>query len=182
MRVNSNDPTRRQTALLVSYLMCTPNIYIFGGMLKHIVCPVTHPNFTDIDLIAIDVAELDRIQDAFAYVFRELPRIGTGPRYFIGKSQQSAKPIQLVLMRCHRHAMQFVIEGPQYDIDRAAYCNGRFYFDPAIGEEAIRAAITAKRATRKQGHRNMTHFAPHRQQIEQRHRLKLMRKGFAIID
>lgn len=87
-------------------------------------------------------------------------------------------------MRCHRHAMQFVIEGAQYDIDRAAYSNGRFHFDPAIGEEAIRTAITAKRATRTQGQRNMTHFAPHRQQIEQRHRLKLklMQKGFAIID
>lgn len=39
-------------------------------------------------------------------------------------------------MRCHRRAMQFVTEGSQYDIDRAAYGNGRFNFDPATGNVA----------------------------------------------
>lgn len=180
--MTSNYTTAWEAGRLVRYLMRAPNVYIFGGLLKHIVCPTAHPHFTDIDLIAIDCRELGRIQDAFDYVFRELPRIGAGPRYFIGKSRRTEKVIQLVLMRSHVQAIQFAIEGPQYDIDRAAFGNRRFYFDAAIGEEAIRHAIRTKRASRVTASRHLTHYAPHRPQIEQRHKLKLMRKGFTVID
>mgnify|MGYP007002578019 CR=1 FL=1 len=79
--MNSNDPTARETGPLMRYLMCTPGIYIFGGLLKHIVCPVTHPDFTDIDLFAVDAAELDRIRDEFAYVFRAT-KAGKWPALF----------------------------------------------------------------------------------------------------
>lgn len=178
----TNVPTEIEAARLVRHLMHSPNLYIFGGLLKHIVCPTIHPHYTDIDLIAIDSEELGRIQDAFGYVFRALPKIGNGPRYFIGKSPRADKVIQLVLMRSHRHALQFAVEGPQYDIDRAAFSNDRFYCDAAIGETAIRDAIQAKRASRVTTPRNMTHFAPHRPLIEQRHKLKLLRKGFTIFD
>jgi len=170
-----------ETGRLVRYLMRLPNVYIFGGLLKHIICPTIHPHFTDIDLIAIDRQALAPIQDDFGYMFRELPRIGNGPRYFIGKSHRTDKVIQLVLMRCHRHAIQFAIEGPQYDVDRAAFSNGQFYFDATIGVEAISNAVKTKKASRVTTPRNMTHFAPHRPQIEQRHKLKLLRKGFTII-
>lgn len=180
--MTSNYSTAWETGRLVRYLMRTPNVYIFGGLLKHIVCPTVHPRFTDIDLIATDLRELGRIQDAFDYVFRELPRIGDGPRHFFGKSRRTDKVIQFVLMHAHAQAMQFAVEGPQYDIDRIAFGNRRFYFDPAIGEEAIRHAIRTKRASRVTARRNLTHYAPHRSQVEQRHKLKLMRKGFAVID
>jgi hypothetical protein len=178
----SNYTTAWETGRLVRYLMRTPNVYIFGGLLKHIVCPAVHRHFTDIDLIATDSRELGRIQEAFDYVFRELPKIGNGPRYFIGKSRRTDKVIQLVLLPSHIQAMQFAVEGSQYDIDRAAFSNRRFYFDAAIGEEAIRQAIRTKRASRVTASRNLTHYAPHRPQIEQRHKLKLMRKGFTVID
>jgi hypothetical protein len=171
-----------ESARLLRYLMQAPNLYIFGGLLKHIICPTVHPDYTDLDLIAIDIGELDRIQDAFGYVFRELPRIGNGPRYFLGKSRGCDKVIQLILMRSHLHALQFAVEGPQYDVDRAVFSDGCFYFDDAIGEEAIRAAVKTRKASRVTAPRNMTHFAPHRPQIEQRHRLKLLHKGFTIID
>jgi hypothetical protein len=180
--MTNNDSTGRDTGQLVRYLMRVPNLYIFGGLLKHIICPTVHPSYTDIDLIAIDNRPMDRIKDAFDYVFRGLPKIGNGPSYFIGKSQRTDKVIQLVRMRSHLHAIQFAVEGPQYDIDRATFSNGRFYFDAAIGEEAIRQAIQARRASRVTAPRNLTHFAPHRPQIEQRHKLKLLQKGFAIID
>lgn len=180
--MSSNYTTAWETGRLVRYLMRTPNVYIFGGLLKHIVCPAVHPHFTDIDLIATNSRELGRIQEAFGYVFRELPRIGIGPRYFIGKSRRTDKVIQLVLLPSHLQAMQFALEGPQYDIDRAAFSNGRFYFDAVIGEEAIRHAIRTKRASRVTACRNLMHYAQHRQQIEQRHKLKLMRKGFTVID
>jgi hypothetical protein len=177
-----NDSTDRETVRLVRYLMRAPHLYIFGGLLKHIICPTVHPDFTDIDLIVIDLRALDDLRDDFEYVFKELPRTGNGPRYFIGKSRRSDKVIQFVLMRSHLHAMQFAVEGPQYDIDRVAYSNGRFYFDAGIGGPAIRAAIQAKRASRVTAPRNLFHFAPHRPMIEQRHKLKLLRKGFTIID
>ena len=180
--MTSNYSTAWETGRLVRYLMRAPNVYIFGGLLKHIVCPAVHPHFTDIDLIATDSRELGRIQDAFDYVFRELPRIGDCPRYFIGKSRRTDKVIQLVLMHSHAQAMQFAVDGPQYDIDRAAFGNRRFYFDAAIGEEAIKYAIRTKRASRVTAARNLTHYAPHRPQIEQRHKLKLMRTGFTVID
>jgi hypothetical protein len=146
--MSSNYTIAWETGRLVRYLMRTPNVYVFGVLLKHIVCPAVHPHFTDIDLIATDSRELGSIQEAFDYAFRELPRIGNGPRYFIGKSRRTDKVIQLVLMRSHLHAMQFAVEGPQYDIDRVAYSNGRFYFDVGIGEPAIRDAIKTKQASR----------------------------------
>lgn len=180
--MTSNYSTAWETGRLVRYLMRTPNVYIFGGLLKHIVCPAVHPDFTDIDLIVTDSRELGSIQDAFEYSFRELPRLTNRLRYFIGKSRRTDKTIQLVLMPTHIQAMQFAVEGPQYDIDRAAFGNRRFYFDAAIGEEAIRHAIRTKRATRVTASRNLTHYVQHRPQIEQRHKLKLMRKGFTVID
>jgi hypothetical protein len=179
--VTGNDSRDLENARLLRYLMQAPNLYIFGGLLKHIICPTVHPDYTDLDLIAIDIGELDRIQDAFGYVFRELPRIGNGPRYFIGKSRGCDKVIQLILMRSHLHALQFAVEGPQYDVDRVVFSNGCFHFDPAIGEEAISRAIKTRKASRVTTPRNMAHFAQHRPQIEQRHRLKLLRKGFTII-
>lgn len=180
--MTNKDSAESETRQLVRYLMGIPNLYIFGGLLKHIISPTVHSHFTDIDLIAIDHRVLDRIRYVFDYMFRELPRIGNGPRYFIGKSQRTDKVIQLVLMHSHRHAIQFAVEGPQYDIDRAAFSNGRFYFDVVVGEPAIRNAIETKRASRVTAPRNLAHFAPHRAQIEQRHKLKLLRKGFTIID
>lgn len=180
--MTNRDSTESDTGQLVRYLMRLPNVYIFGGLLKHIICPTVHSDYTDIDLIAIDREALDRIRDDFDFVFRELPRIGNGPRYFIGKSQRTDIVIQLVLMRSHRHAIQFAIEGPQYDIDRAAFSNGQFYFDADIGADAIRNAVRTRKASRVSAPHSMTHFAPHRPQIEQRHKLKLMRKGFTIID
>lgn len=180
--MTDKDSTDWKTRQLVRYLMHARHLYIFGGLLKHIICPSVHPSFTDIDLIAIDRQALDDLRDTFEYTFKALPRIGNGPHYFIGKSRRTDKVIQLVLMRSHLHAMQFAVEGPQYDIDRVAYSNGRFYFDLGIGEPIIRDAIRTKRANRVCARHNLSHFAPHRPMIEQRHKLKLLRKGFTIID
>jgi hypothetical protein len=85
-------------------------------------------------------------------------------------------------MRSHAEAMQFAVDGPQYDIDRIAFSEGSYYFDSVIGEASIRHAIDNKRASLVTGPRELSHFAKHRPQIEQRHRLKLIQKGFAIID
>lgn len=180
--VNDSHQTPQETSTLVRWLMTSPRTYIFGGLLRHIVNPAVHPEFGDIDLITLDIELMDRLHDAFGYVFREVSRPGCSPRYFLAKSLNVSKPIQLVLMRSHAEAMQFTIEGPQYDIDRAAFSEGGFYFDPTIGEASIKHGINTKRARRVAGPRNMTHFANHRPQIELRHRLKLLQKGFAITE
>lgn len=168
--------------MLMRWLMAAPRTYIFGGLLRHIINPVAHAEFGDIDLIVLDTATMDRLSDRFGYAFREVSRPGQFPRYFLAKSPLVLKPIQLILMRSHAEAMQFAVNGPQYDIDRIALSEGTYYFDPIIGEASIRYAINNKRAGLVKGPRDLRHFAKHRPQIEQRHRLKLIQKGFAIID
>lgn len=196
MTINSPNPASRSyatikytghrkahdLAVLVRWLMAAPNTYIFGGLLRHIINPIVHAEFGDIDLIVLDTAIMDRLGDSFRYAFREVSRPGQFPRYFLAKSPFIPKPIQLILMRSHAEAMQFAIGGPQYDIDRIALSQGSYYFDFVIGEAAIRHAINNKRASHIKGLRDMSHFAKHRPQIEQRHRLKLIQKGFTIID
>jgi len=176
------DRTARETSRLVRWLMVSPRTYIFGGLLKHIVNPAVHPEFGDIDLIALDIETMDRLRDVFGYAFREVSKPGSSPRYYLAKSPKVSRPIQLILMRSHAEAMQFTIEGPQFQLDRAAFSEGRYYFDPVIGEAAIRHDINTKQARLVTAPRNLTHFAKHRQQIELRHRLKLLQKGFTIID
>jgi hypothetical protein len=193
MTINSPNPVSAMTeyaghpevhdiADLVGWLMATPGTYIFGGLVRHIINPAVHAEFGDIDLIALTTATMTALGTMFGYLFREVSRPGQFPRYFLAKSPFLPKPIQLILMRSHAEAMQFAVDGPQYDIDRVAYSDGRFYFDQTIGEAAIRHAINVKRASQVKGPRDLRHFAKHRPQIEQRHRLKLIRKGFAIID
>lgn len=171
-----------QLGKMVSWLLAAPRTYIFGGLLRTLINPVVHADFGDIDLIGLDTALMDRINDTFGYVFKEVSRRGQFPRYFLAKSALVSKPIQLVLMRSHAEAVQFAVDGPQYDIDRVMYGEGRYWCDETIGEAAIRHAINTKRASLFTGQRDLCHFAIHRPQIEERHRLKLIQKRFVIID
>ncbi|OWW18367.1 hypothetical protein [Noviherbaspirillum denitrificans] len=164
------------------WLMNAPRTYIFGGLVRHIVNPTVHPTYSDIDLITVDIDLLDRLRDELGYVFRGVSRLGSSPQYFLAKSPRFTKTIQLIFMQSHAQVMLF-INNAQYDIDRVAYGDQRFYFDPSIGgEDVIRRAINAKRATFIQGPRDMSLFSPNRRQIELRHRWKLIQKGFTIID
>lgn len=182
MMLRNPDQSACETDRLVRWLKNSPRTYIFGGLLKHIINPAIHPAFGDIDLIALDFDVMNGLRDEFGYVFREVSKSGCSPRYYLAKSPKASKLIQLILMRSHAEAMQFAIEGPQYDIDRAAFSDGRYYFDPLIGEAAIRHGITTKSARLVIAPRNLSHFAKHRPQIELRHRLKLLHKGFTITD
>ncbi|MBA5606264.1 hypothetical protein H3H36_12960 [Duganella sp. FT3S] len=137
MILRNSDQPACETDRLVRWLKNSPRTYIFGGLLKHIINPAIHPAFGDIDLIALDMEVMNRLRDEFGYVFREVSKSGCSPRYYLAKSPKASKLIQLILMRSHAEAMQFAIEGPQYDIDRAAFSDGRYYFDPVIGEAAI---------------------------------------------
>jgi hypothetical protein len=76
-------------------------------------------------------------------------------------------------------ALRF-IHNSQYDVDRIGYSARTFYFDPEVGREATLAAINSKRVSRVNSPRSMNLFSAGRQLIEQRHRAKLLRKGFVV--
>jgi hypothetical protein len=166
-------------AQLFSYLMHEPHVHIFGGAVRHLLCPV-HTEFTDIDLIATDAAVMEKLHGRFGYTFREVSAAQSPhPRYFVGKPNRAGKQTHLVLLKSAEEALRYV-RSAQYDIDRVSYSAGRLYFDERIGEQAIRHAINTKQATAVGGSRDFRLFSSNRPLVEQRHKVKLLRKGFTI--
>jgi len=167
---------------LFEHLMQDPHIHIFGGAVKHMLSATVHSEFTDIDLVATDTAALRPLQERFGYQFREVPGGATSyPRYYFGKSNRAGKSIHLILLGSSEDARRFILSA-QYNIDRVGYSSGRFYFDDQIGETSIRQALQRKYATAVDGPRDLTLFSANRPSIEARHRIKLVRRGFAIHD
>lgn len=167
---------------LARYLMGNPNVYLFGGIVKHLVNPRVHMEYGDIDVIALDAGVMKVLTKQFAFTFKDVSQSATSyPRYYLGKSTRAGKTIQLILMHSQSDALRF-ISNAQYDVDRIGYSNHQFYFDPMIGEDAIRHAINTKQVSTIKGPRNMDLFHIERPQIEQRHKVKLLRKGFTITE
>ncbi len=171
----------QDNAGLAHYLMGNPNIVLFGGMVKHLVNPTVHMEYGDIDLIALDADVIEALTERFGFTFRDVSQSASSfPRYFLAKSTRAGKTVQLILMHSQADALRF-IHNAQYDVDRIGYSNRRFHFD-AHGESATLHAINTKQVRTIKGPRNMGLFHIDRPLIEQRHRLKLVRKGFAIAE
>jgi hypothetical protein len=166
-------------AALVQALMNDPNVVLFGGLVKHLINPAVHLEYSDIDAIALDASVMTTMSAKFGFEFKETSSVGSYPRYFQGRSVRAGKDIQLVLMQSLADAERFIFNA-QYSVDRAGY-NQRFMFDPMIGEVAIREAINSKAAHVVPGPRSLDLFHSDRALIEQRHKSKLIRKGFIII-
>jgi hypothetical protein len=166
---------------LANYLMTEPRLYLFGGFVKHLINPRVHSEFSDIDLIALNSARVMQIlEDQFAYAFKAVsPSATSYPRYYLGKSTRAGKPIQLIAMKSATDAIKFV-NSAQFDADRVAFCAGEYQFDGTIGEPAIRHAIDTKRVNLVTGPRDLSLFSENRPMVEQRHKVKLLRKGFTI--
>ena len=160
---------------LANFMMHDPNLILFGGFVKHIVDPKAHMEYGDIDVIATDAHSVAFLEHDFGYSFKKVSPDGAYPAYYIGRSDRAGKDIQLILMRHKLDAMNF-IESAQYDVDRLAYCNGDFLLDT---EEKL-DAIKRKVATLQHDERDMSLFSRDRPLIEQKHKLKLMKKGFKI--
>lgn len=170
----------QDTERLASYLMNEPRAHLFGGFVKHLINPRVHPEFSDIDLIALDAEVMRTLEDQFAYTLKDVSQSATSyPRYFLGKSKRAGKPIQLILMDSTANATKF-ISGAQYDADRVSFSAGQFHFDSTVGEQAIRHAINTKRVNLIGGKRDLSLFSINRPAVEQRHKIKLLRKGFTI--
>lgn len=165
---------------LANYFMNEPNLHLFGGIVKHLINPSLHPEFLDIDMIVLDTDVMRILEDHFAYTFKDVSQSATSyPRYFLGKSTRAGKTIQLILMNTPADAMRF-IAGAQYDVDRVSFSAAQFHFDSTVGEQAIRHAINTKQVHRIDDERDLSLFSVNRPLVEQRHKIKLLRKGFTI--
>lgn len=170
----------QDTERLANYLMTEPRAFLFGSFTKHLLSPRVHPEFSDIDLIALSTDVLKILEDQFDYAFRDVSQSATNyPRYFLGKSERAGKTIQLILMHTPADAMKF-IAGAQYDADRVSYSAGQFHFDSTVGEQVVRHAIQTKQVNLIKGNRDLSLFSLNRPIVEQRHKIKLLRKGYTI--
>ena len=170
----------QDTEQLAKYLMGEPSLHLFGSFTKHLINPRVHTEFSDIDLIALDANVMQVLEDQFAFVFKDVSQSATSyPRYFLGKSIRAGKPIHLILMNKLADATKF-ITAAQYDADRFSFSAGKFYFDSSVGEQRIRHAINTKRVNLVSGTRDLSLFHLNRPLVEQRHKAKLLRKGFII--
>ncbi|MYM84638.1 hypothetical protein GTP44_22145 [Duganella sp. FT50W] len=166
---------------LADYLMNQRDVVLFGGFVKHLVNPVQHMDYGDIDLIALSTDVIEALAARFAFTFQAVSPADNYPRYFIGKSTRAGKTVQVALMQSMADAQKFIFNA-QYDVDRVGYSNGVFLFDSNISASAIRHAINTKQASTIQANRNLELFSTDRPHIEQRHKLKLVRKGFFITE
>lgn len=168
----------QDNAALIGYLMNHPDAFLFGGFVKHLIDPLVHLEYSDIDIITTSMTVMDALSEQFAFTFKETSSDENYPRYFMGKSVRAGKSIQVILMNSASDARKFILNA-QYTVDRVGYNCGLF-FDPSVGETTIRQAIHTKSAMLVQGQRNMDLFYTDRQYIEQRHKSKLIKKGFVI--
>jgi hypothetical protein len=168
----------QDNAALTNFLMDHPDAYLFGGFVKHLIDPVVHLEYEDIDVIATSATVMDAQSEKFAFTFKDISPDASYPRYFLGRSVRAGKTIQLVHVQSHADARKYIFNA-QYGVDRVGYRQG-FMFDPAVGEHEIRRAIHARTAQLVQGARSLDLFHADRLLIEQRHRAKLVKKGFTV--
>jgi hypothetical protein len=165
---------------LANYLINERRLHLFGGFVKHLINPSVHPEYSDIDMIALDADVMRILGREFAYTFKDVSESATSfPRYFLGKSTRAGKTLQLILMNAPADAAKF-IAGAQYDVDRVTFSNGQFNFDSIVGEQAIKHAINTKQARLLDDDRDVSLFSGNRPLVEQRHKIKLLRRGFTI--
>lgn len=170
----------QDTERLAEYLMNEPNLHLFGGFVKHLINPRQHPDFSDIDMIASCADVISKLENDFAFTLKDISLSPTSyPRYFTGKSTRVGKTIHLILVKFSSDIAKF-INAAQYDADRVSYSAGEYHFDSTIGETATRHAINTKWVSRIGDDRDLGLFTINRPAVEQRHKIKLLRKGFTI--
>ena len=77
---------------LAGFLMNDPRVFLFGGFVRHLVNPVVHMEYGDIDVIALDSGVLRALSDRFGFAFTDVSASSTSyPRYFIGRSTRASQ-------------------------------------------------------------------------------------------
>jgi hypothetical protein len=166
---------------LAVYLMNHPGLHLFGGFVKHLADPVHSTEYGDIDMVTTNVSVMRDLEEQFGYRFQEMSQVTSHPRYFVGKSTKAGKSVHVVLLGSAAEALLF-IHNAQYDIDRFAYHLGRFHPAPGLSMDAVRDGLRSKQATRAAGLRNMGLYTPSRKLVEQKHKAKLLTKGYTVIE
>lgn len=166
---------------LAVYLMNHPGVHLFGGFAKHLADPVHSMEYGDIDMVTTNVSVMRDLEERFGYRFQEMSQATSHPRYFVGKSTKAGKSVHLVLLGSAAEALLF-IHNAQYDIDRFAYHLGRFHPAPGLSMDAVRNALRSKQATLTTSSRNMGLYTPSRTLVEQKHKAKLLTKGYTVIE
>ncbi|RYG88911.1 MAG: hypothetical protein EON58_19665 [Alphaproteobacteria bacterium] len=161
--------------------MSHASVHLFGGFAKHLADPVHSMEYGDIDMVTTNVSVMQDLEDRFGYRFQEMSQATSRPRYFVGKSTKAGKSLHLVLLGSDAEAQLF-IHNAQYDIDRFAYHVGEFHPAPGLSMDAVRGALRSKQATLATGPRNMDLYTPSRTQVEQKHKAKLLTKGYTVIE
>lgn len=164
---------------LAAFLLSRTDVFLYGGLVKHLMEPAIHLEYDDIDMIALDADVMTELADKFSFSFREVSPAGAYPRYFMGRSARAGKAIQLVLMSSAADAKKFILNA-QYNVDRVGFNQG-FVFDKVVGADVIHDAIRTKTATLVPGSRDIRLFHTDRLAIERRHQAKLQKKGFMIV-
>ena len=67
----------QDTERLARFIMNEPRLHLFGGFAKHLIAPRVHPEFSDIDLIALDADVMRILEDQFAYTFKDVSQSAT---------------------------------------------------------------------------------------------------------
>ena len=169
----------QDNSALAGYLMNHPDVFLFGGFVKHLVAPSVHLEYGDIDAIITDPLVMTELTERFAFDFKSVSPEDSYPRYFLGKSVRAGKSLQLILMRSEVDAKRFIFNA-QYGVDCVGCHQSFLFFEPSIGEVEIRRAIRTKTAEHVHRDRDLSLFQSDRNRIEQRHKAKLLKKGFTI--
>lgn len=171
----------QDNAALLRFLTGQPDVYLFGGVAKHLMNPYVHTEYGDVDCLTTSPQVRQVLEQDFGYEFKQTSSSSGYPGYFLGRSQRAGKVIQLIAVGSEDDALRFIFNS-QYDVDRFGFSNHQFFYDPTIGERTIHQAVRTKHAVAVQSKRDTVLFHTNRQQIEQRHKLKLLRKGFHIAE
>lgn len=171
----------QDNAELLRFLLRRPDAFLFGGVAKHLAAPYLYPEYGDIDILVTSQQPQTVLEQEFGYVFKQTSPESAYPRYCLGRSKKAAKPIQLIRVASEEDAKRFIFSG-QYDVDRIGFNKHRFFCDPTLNADSVLQALKAKHATRWHESRDMQLFHESRPQIEQRHKMKLIRRGFHITE
>lgn len=105
---------------VIRWLMDHPTAVLFGGVVKYLLEPTVHLEYTDIDLIALDDDLMLALCEMFSYTFEKRSPDGAYPAYYQGRSPKAGKEIQVVLLSSIADAERFVFNA-QYVVDRVAH-------------------------------------------------------------
>lgn len=147
---------------LLSYFNTLP-VYIIGGFLKHLIAPIAHQAYRDIDIVTYDTALIYKLTE-YNYVCKEVSKAQQYPKYFYCKSKRGLPDIHVITVR---DPIEY-IQDAQFRCDRVYYRQG-FIEGSLSGIQDIKERRLCNYKTSK--------F--HSDEAEKQLILKYKRKGFS---